>query len=327
MKEKFKYRKQINYKSVNKSLNNFNTNYTEEISYPRPIFKIDNLDNYSYMTSIIHLLYNISSLYKYYHNKVNSKNDKFSIHLHNTLVYYNNSKKNNIPPDKRIIDITKLSNNLYNINNKFIQGSLQDPVEFLQTIINTSGCAENFYFKNIKIKDECECSESNIFYLDKIQNIFNIPVTSILEISNENNKNIFCNKNKLIYFYKTLISNNYLKKINCPLNGIDCNYNRVTRNIILCNQNDLKESLNYKSLTENIMFNFQYIDEKDSNNNNYKNIMCIHKNINLLNLLLLIPFSFDPTDLFEFENNESNETNESNDNDNDNNKNYIYYLV
>ncbi len=326
MKEKFKYRKQINYKSVNKSLNNFNTNYTEEISYPRPIFKIDNLDNYSYMTSIIHLLYNISSLYKYYHNKVNSKNDKFSIHLHNTLVYYNNSKKNNIPPDKRIIDITKLSNNLYNINNKFIQGSLQDPVEFLQTIINTSGCADNFYFKNIKIKDECECSESNIFYLDKIQNIFNIPVTSILEISNENNKNIFCNKNKLIYFYKTLISNNYLKKINCPLNGIDCNYNRVTRNIILCNQNDLKESLNYKSLTENIMFNYQYIDEKDSNNNNYNNIMCIHKNINLLNLLLLIPFSFDPTDLFEFENNESNETNESNDNDNDNNKNYIYYL-
>ena len=73
-------------------------------------FSLISLDNYSYMTSIIHLLYNISSLYKYYHNKVNSKNDKFSIHLHNTLVYYNNSKKNNIPPDKRIIDITKLSN-------------------------------------------------------------------------------------------------------------------------------------------------------------------------------------------------------------------------
>ena len=102
------------------------------------------------MTSTIHLLYHISSLYKYYHNKVNSKNDKFSIHLHNTLVYYNNSKKSNISPDKRRIDITKLSNNLYNINNKFLQGSLQDPVEFLQTIIKTSGCAENFYLNNIK---------------------------------------------------------------------------------------------------------------------------------------------------------------------------------
>ena len=313
MKEKFKYRKQTNYKSVNKSLNNCNTNYSEEIAYPRPIFKIDNLDSYSYMTSTIHLLYHISSLYKYYHNKVNSKNDKFSIHLHNTLVYYNNSKKSNISPDKRIIDITKLSNNLYNINNKFLQGSLQDPVEFLQTIIKTSGCAENFYLNNIKIKDECECSESNVFYLDKIQNIFNIPVKSILEISNKDDDNIFLNKNKLLSFYKTIISNNYLKKINCPLNGIDCNYNRVTRNIILCNgHNDLKESLNNKSLTENILFNFQYID--DSYNNE---IMSVHKNINLLNILMLIPFSFDISDLFEIEKNE--------DDDETNNIN-IYYL-
>ena len=313
MKEKFKYRKQTNYKSVNKSLNNCNTNYSEEIAYPRPIFKIDNLDSYSYMTSTIHLLYHISSLYKYYHNKVNSKNDKFSIHLHNTLVYYNNSKKSNISPDKKIIDITKLSNNLYNINNKFLQGSLQDPVEFLQTIIKASGCAENFYLNNIKIKDECECSESNVFYLDKIQNIFNIPVKSILEISNKDNDNIFFNKNKLISFYKTIISNNYLKKINCPLNGIDCNYNRVTRNIILCNgHNDLKESINFKSLTENLLFNFQYID--DSYNNE---IMSVHKNINLLNILMLIPFSFDISELFEFEKNED---------DDETNNNNIYYL-
>ena len=311
MNEKLKYRKQINYKSANKSLNNFNTNYSGEISYPRPIFKIDNLDSYSYMISIIHLLYQISPLYKYYHNKVNSKNDKFSIHLHNTLVYYNNTKKIDIPQDKRIIDITKLSTNLYNLNNKFVKGLLHDPTEFLQIIIKNSGCEENFYIKNIKIKDECECSESNIFSLDKIQNIFNIPVRSILELSSNSNDNIFSNKNKLIYFYKNLIFNNYLKKINCPLNGIDCNYNRVTRKIILCNINHSidsdhqKESLmnDYKSLTENIFFNFQYIDE-------YNDIT--QRNVNLVHLLLLIPFSFDVSDLLEFERKENN--------------NYLYYL-
>ena len=88
MKESLNYRRKSNYKSANKLLNNYNTNYinSNEITYPKPIFKIDNLDNYSYMTSIIHLIYQISPLYKYYHNKINSKNDKFSIHLHNTLV-------------------------------------------------------------------------------------------------------------------------------------------------------------------------------------------------------------------------------------------------
>ena len=305
MKENLNFRRKLNYKSANKTLNNFNTNYSNEILYPRPIFKIENLDSNSYMTSIIHLIYQISPLYKYFHNKISSKNDKFSIHLHNTLVYYNNSKKSDMPPEKRIIDITKLSNNLYNINNKFIKGAPHDPVEFLQIIIKNSDCVDNFYFKNIKIKDECECSENNIFFIEKIQNIFNIPVKNILELSKNNNENIFLNKNKLINFYKCLIYNNYLQKINCPLNGIDCNFNRVTRKIIITNLNESIDINNsneilinkYKSLTENIFFNFQYLDD-------YTDI--IHKNINLFHILLMIPFSFDICDIFEFEKKENN---------------------
>ena len=253
---------------------------------------------------IIHLIYQISPLYKYFHNKINSKNDKFSIHLHNTLVYYNNSKKSDLPIEKRIIDITKLSNNLYNLNNKFIKGAPHDPGEFLQIIIKESNCEENFYFKNLKIKDECECSESNIFFIEKIQNIFNIPVKYILELRNDN---IFLNKYKLIDFYKCLIYNNYLKKINCPLNDIDCNYNRITRKIMITNLNESKDSISknskdnlinkYKSLTENIFFNFQYLNE-------YNDI--IHKNVNLFHLLLMIPFSFDIANIFEFEKKNNN---------------------
>jgi hypothetical protein len=254
------------------------------------------------MTSIIHLIYQISPLYKYYHNKINSKNDKFSIHLHNTLVYYNNSKKSDISQDKRIIDITKLAYNFYNLNNnKFLKGSQIDPVEFLQIIIKNSECIDKFYLKNIKIKDECECSESNIFFVEKIQNIFNIPVKNILDLSLENNNNIFTNKNNLINLYKFIIYNNYMQKINCPLNGIDCNYNRVIRKILITNLDN--ESINSnnsqdglinkcKSLTENIFFNFQYLDD-------YKDI--IHSKINLLHILIMIPCAFPITDLFEFE--------------------------
>ena len=168
MEENLNYRRKANYKSANKLINNYGTNYTSQILYPRPIFKIDQLDSYSYMTSIIHLIYQISPLYKYYHNKINSKNDKFSIHLHNTLVYYNNSKKSDISEDKRIIDITKLAANLYNLKNtKFIKSYPVDPVEFLDIIIKNSECADKFYIKNLKIKIECECNEIVFFMLIK----------------------------------------------------------------------------------------------------------------------------------------------------------------
>jgi len=305
MNEKLKFKRKLNHRSAYKSVNNLNINSSSEFLYPKPIFKINNLDSYSYMTSVLHLIYQISPLYKYYHNKINSKNNKFSIHLHNTLVYYNNSKKSDIPQEKRIIDITKLSSNLFNLNNKFRPDSPHDPVEFLQLVIKNSECVDNFYIKNLKIVDECECSENNIFFVDKIQNIFNIPVKALLEIGNKNNDEIYSNKNKLINFYKRLINDNYLEKINCPLNGIDCNFNRVTRKIIIPNlnfsidSNISKESLINKNklLTENIFFYYQYM-------HNYNDI--VNKNINLLHLLLMIPLSFNISDLFDFEVNENN---------------------
>ena len=124
----------------------------------------------------------------------------------------------------------------------------------------------------------------------------------------ENNNNIFTNKNNLINLYKFIIYNNYLQKINCPLNGIDCNYNRVTRKILITNlDNESINSINsqnsqdglinkYKSLTENIFFYFQYLDD-------YKDI--IHSKINLLHILIMIPCAFDIADLFEFEKKEN----------------------
>ena len=294
MEENLNIKRKSNYKSVNKLLSNYNNNDSSKIQYPRPIFKIDQLDTYSYMTSIIHLIYQVSPLYKYYHNKINSKNDKFSIHLHNTLVYYNNSKKSNISEDKRVIDLTKLSINLYNINStKFIKGYPIDPAELLEIIIKNSECADNFYIKNIKIKDECECNESNVFYVDKMQNIFNIPVKNLLEVSTKENDNIYLNKNKFITLYKYLIYNNCLQKVNCPLNGIDCNYNRVTRKIYISHINESIEPNDKESLTENIFFNFHYNNE------------IINRNINLFNLLIIIPLSFNIKDLFDYEKNDN----------------------
>jgi hypothetical protein len=111
------------------------------------------------MTSIIHLIYQISPLYKYFHNKITSKNDKFSIHLHNTLVYYNNSKKSDMPPEKRIIDITKLSNNLYPyiVEN---YGKFDNAGLVLKHIIDV--------LKNNFKSQKIDCKEYNVYfdYLD-----------------------------------------------------------------------------------------------------------------------------------------------------------------
>ena len=299
--EKQKEVRRNNFKSVNKSSNNINTSCCNDIFlYPRPIFYSKDINNFSYITSVIHLIYQISPLYKYYHNKINSKNNKFSIHLHNTLVYYNNSKNIEITNDKRKIDITKLINNLYILNENF-KSQYGDPVEFLQIIIKNSQNFPNFYLKNINIKDTCECSETSIFLLDKMECIFDVPVNAIFKISTENNEKIFNNKHKLIEFYSTLINKNILHKINCPLNGIDCNFNRVTRKLLIKNgkktrpidSRNIKEVIKLNCLTEYIFFSYQYNECNDIINNN--------KNLNLLHLLLMIPFEFDISTIFNFE--------------------------
>ena len=233
--------------------------------------------NNSYINVILHLCYRIKSIYNFYMKKITKESDKFSIHLHNIFVSCNNNY------DCKIIDISKLKSSLFKLNSNFQINEINNPINFLNLIIENTNLKNDFSFKNIKIKDICDCGYSISFNIDKFQNIFDIPLLDIIKISENHSTLIYNNQGKLIHYYKKLIEHNFTKKINCPLNSVDCNYNRVSRNFLL-NPNENNNS-NMKFLL------FDFIINNRSN----------FSMLNLLESLMLIPMSFDLEDLFNFE--------------------------
>ncbi len=232
--------------------------------------------NNSFINVILHLCYRINPIYNFYMKKVNKVSNKFSIHLHNIFVNCNNNY------DNKIIDISKLKSSLFNINSNFEINDINEPINLFNLIIENACLKDYFCFKNVKIKDVCDCGYSISFYIDKLQNIFDIPLFDILKLSENHSNSIYYNKGRLISFYKSLIEHNFSKKINCPLNSIDCNYNRITRNFYI-NPDE----------SNNSNMNFLLFDYIIGNRNNLSMI-------NLLQSLILIPMSFDMEDLLNF---------------------------
>ena len=60
----------------------------------------------------------------------------------------------------------------------------------------------DFSFKNLKIKDICDCDYSISFNFDKFQNIFDIPLLDIIKINENHSTLIYDNQGKLIHYYK-----------------------------------------------------------------------------------------------------------------------------
>ena len=131
--------------------------------------------------------------------KVNKVSNKFSIHLHNIFVNCNNNY------DNKIIDISKLKSSLFNINSNFEINDINEPINLFNLIIENACLKDYFSFKNVKIKDVCDCGYSISFYIDKLQNIFDIPLFDILKLSENHSNSIYYNKGRLISFYKSLI--------------------------------------------------------------------------------------------------------------------------
>ena len=121
--------------------------------------------NNSFISVTLHLIYRIPQVYKYYLNNVNSKSDKFSIHLHNIIVTCNtNNDKNNK------IDLNKIKGSLFNKDNSFKLNEINDPLTLLNLIIRNANLDEILVFKNITIKDLCDCSSSIIYNIEKFTN-------------------------------------------------------------------------------------------------------------------------------------------------------------
>ena len=234
--------------------------------------------NNSFISVTLHLIYRIPQVYKYYLNNVNSKSDKFSIHLHNIIVTCNtNNDKNNK------IDLNKIKGSLFNKDNSFKENEINDPLTLLNLIIRNANLDEILVFKNINIKDLCDCSSSILFNIEKFQNIFDIPLNDILKISENHSNSLFYNKNRLISFYKSMIEHNYSKKLSCPLNGEDCNYNRITRKFSINPDESNNSKIPY--------ILFDYITDNNLNISMF----------NLLHSLILIPSFFELENLFDFE--------------------------
>ena len=232
--------------------------------------------NNSFISVILHLCYRIFPIYNYYMKKISRESDKFSIHLHNIFVNCNNNYEN------KILDINKLKTSLFKINSNFQINEINDPINLFNLIIENANLKNFFSFQNVKIKDVCDCCCSISYEIDKFQNIFDIPLLDIIKLSENHSSSIYYNKGRLISFYKSLIEHNFSKKINCPLNSVDCNYNRITRNFFINPDENNNSKMNF------ILFDY---------------ILSNRQNLSMMNLLLsyiLIPMSFDIEDLLNF---------------------------
>ena len=232
--------------------------------------------NNSFISVILHLCYRIFPIYNYYMKKISRESDKFSIHLHNIFVNCNNNYEN------KILDINKLKTSLFKINSNFQINEINDPINLFNLIIENANLKNFFSFQNVKIKDVCDCGCSISYEIDKFQNIFDIPLLDIIKLSENHSSSIYYNKGRLISFYKSLIEHNFSKKINCPLNSVDCNYNRITRNFFINPDENNNSKMNF------ILFDY---------------ILSNRQNLSMMNLLLsyiLIPMSFDIEDLLNF---------------------------
>ena len=115
--------------------------------------------NNSYINVILHLCYRIGPIYNYYMKKINNKSDKFSIHLHNIFVNCNNNFEN------KILDITKLKLSLFRTNSNFQINDINNNINLFNLIIENANLKSYFSFKNVKIKDVCDCGYSISFYI------------------------------------------------------------------------------------------------------------------------------------------------------------------
>lgn len=161
-----------------------------------------------------------------------------------------------------------------NLIHSFCQNSILSEVKINDNDENCNCLSHKYLYINIVKHDECECSYINRTKCSTRNCIIDIPIEKVITISNNHSNNIYYVKEKLFSFFKSSIQHsNFLL---CPLNGKNCNYNRVKRNLIL----------------ENHFFPLflAFFYEKQN-----KDFFSLH---NILHSLLLIPKYFDLENLF-----------------------------
>ena len=208
----------------------------------------------SFMSVIIHFIYKMKIIRNYISQNefVNEGKNPISS-LKNIFVKYPENKKIDISKFRYAFALLFKSA----MTNKFEYDKPNDPCEFYFAFVNMlhsiyndkplndifigendekCNCiAHKTLYINIIKHDECECSSINRTKCSSHNCIIDIPIEKVIAISLNHSTNIFYSKEKLFSFFKSSIQHsNYLL---CPLNGKNCNYNRVKSTLILTNQN------------------------------------------------------------------------------------------
>ena len=297
-----------NYNDItNNSLKNNPVNFSSLSSISnniyRPIFfDENNNENNSYLTVILHTIFNIKPLFNYIINLSQSPNK--SSYDYNLLLSLKEilQKVQKSPNDK--INIRKLKEDLssqFKNRRKFILNHPDDPVDFLFIILNSIHSfaikspineisdeicnykcfSHKYIWMDLTRIDECGCNGTSRRLFSNHNYITDIPMNKIFNYINNLQKNPKYNiteiNQKLFVYYKDILKNLVM---NCPMNGSRCDINKTEHRLFLAN------SPSY------FIFNFDYNESNMSFNNS--SLL-----INILKCFVLISKNLDINMIFE----------------------------
>ena len=292
----------------------------------RPIFfDENNNENNSYLTVILHTIFNIKPLFSYILNLSQSPNKSsydYSLLLSLKEILLKVQKS---PNEK--INIRKLKEELssqFKNRRKFILNHPDDPVDFLFIILNSIHSfaikspineisdeicnykcfSHKYLWMDLTRIDECGCNGTSRRLFSNHNYITDIPINKIFNYINNLQKNPKYNiteiNQKLFLYYKDILKNLVM---NCPMNGSRCDINKTEHRLFLANSpsyfifnfdyNETNISFNNSSLLINILKCFVLIskyldiDMIFEENTRNKNDYNINKRYNLLGIVFM----------------------------------------
>ena len=299
-----------NYHDINNnSLKNNPVNYSQltnnvnNVIFRPTFFDENNNENNSYITVILHTIFNIRPLFNYILNISQAQNNPANSQEYNIIFCLKEifQKVQKAPNDK--INIRKLKESLssqFKNRRKFILNHPDDPVDLFFILLNSihsfiikspineisdeicnNKCFSHKYiWMDLTRIDECGCNGTSRRLFSNHNYITDIPMYQIFNYVKNSKYNISEINQKLFFCYKDILKN---LTMNCPMNGTRCDINKTQHRLFLANSPSyFIFNLDYNE----IFFNFNL------NNNNFLLI-------DILKCFVLIAKTFDINMLFE----------------------------
>ena len=251
-----------NYKDINNNSLKNNINFSQFSNINTTIFHPiffdeNNNENNSYLTVILHSIFNIKPLFTYIlnlHQNPDKSSYDYSILSSLKEILYKLQKS---PNDK--INIRKFKEDLssqFKNRRKFILNHPDDPVDLFFIILNSIHSfaikspineisdeicnykcfSHKYIWMDLTRIDECGCNGTSRRLFSNHNYITDIPMNKIFNYINNLQKNPKYNiieiNQKLFFYYKDILKNLVM---NCPMNGTRCEINKTKHRLFLAN--------------------------------------------------------------------------------------------